>query len=93
MGMVACIMWKTYLQYVLMGLGILFLGLVFYLAYLQVFSKPVPNTQNITALPGSVLNVTNKEETIIDKKSWAIGPEILTNFKETYVGVICLYQF
>lgn len=85
--------YSKYIKYILMGLGVILLCLILYGAGKYYFSKPVPNTQNITALPGSVLNVTNKEETIVDKKSWAIGPQIMTNGKDIYVGVICLYQF
>lgn len=80
-----------YLRYVLIGLGIIFLIFILYGSFKFYFSKPVPNTQNITALPGSTLNVTNKEETIVDKKiKFYAGPLVFSNKdSDIYFGFQC----
>ena len=79
-------MYAKYIQYILIGLGIIFLCLIGYGAYKFYFSKPIPNTQTITALPGSTLNVTNNTEKKDKRITFSTGPLVFSNFDRTYVG-------
>jgi uncharacterized membrane protein YukC len=74
-------------QWILVGLGVILLCLIGYGAYKYYFEKPTPNTQNISALPGSTLNVTNVENKNYEKKfHWFLGPAFMTNGDDNYVG-------